>query len=85
MEYLEEKGSAMDLLEREYGIILDRAEHEAWATAATAEQARALGVAEGSPLLAIETMFITNGGAPGGYRLAMHRSDEFKYQFTTGG
>ena len=83
VEYLQEKGSAMDLLEREYGIILDRAEHEAWATAATAEQARALGVAEGSPLLAIETIFFSTGGVPAGWRLALHQAEEFKYHFVT--
>ncbi|QGU04225.1 GntR family transcriptional regulator [Corynebacterium comes] len=83
VEYLQEQGSAMDLLEREYGITLDRAEHEAWATAATAEQASSLGVAEGSPLLAIETIFFSTGGVPAGWRLAMHQAEEFKYHFVT--
>jgi GntR family transcriptional regulator len=83
VEFLEERGSAMELLEREYGITLDRAEHEAWATAATAEQAAALGVAEGSPLLAIETIFFSTGGVPAGWRLAIHQAEEFKYHFVT--
>lgn len=81
--YLEEKGSAMDLLEREYGITLDRAEHEAWATAATAEQGETFGVPEGSPLLAIETIFFSTGGVPAGWRLALHQAEEFKYRFVT--
>lgn len=83
VEFLEERGSAMELLEREYGITLDRAEHEAWATAATAQQAAALGVAEGSPLLAIETIFFSTGGVPAGWRLAIHQAEEFKYHFVT--
>ncbi|NMB22659.1 MAG: GntR family transcriptional regulator [Corynebacterium sp.] len=82
---LEGDESAFELLERNFGIALTRSDNEAWATAATEETAGHLDVTVGSPLLAIETIFITNGGAPGGYRLAMHRSDEFKYQFTTGG
>ncbi|RSZ65514.1 GntR family transcriptional regulator [Corynebacterium hylobatis] len=83
VEFLEERGSAMELLEREYGITLDRAEHEAWATAATTKQAAALGVAKGSPLLAIETIFFSTGGVPAGWRLAIHQAEEFKYHFVT--
>ncbi len=82
---LEETGSAFVLLERGFGITLDRAEHEAWATAATAGHASALGVREGSPLLAIETVFFTAGGLPAGWRSAVHRAEEFKYRFVTSG
>ncbi|MEU4653362.1 GntR family transcriptional regulator [Streptomyces sp. NPDC023723] len=82
---LEDKGSAFQLLERGFGITLDRAEHEAWATAATAEQAATLGVREGSPLLVIETTFYTTGGLPAGWRSAVHRAEEFKYRFVTSG
>lgn len=80
---LEEAGSAFELLEREFGITLDRAEHEAWATAATPDQAAALGVSEGSPLLVIETTFFTTGGLPSGWRSAVHQAEEFKYHFVT--
>lgn len=83
VEFLEQHGSALDLLEREFGISLERAEHEAWATAASAEQAAALGVREGSPLLAIETTFYSVGGVPTGWRMAMHQAEEFKYHFVT--
>ncbi|WP_320773157.1 GntR family transcriptional regulator [Streptomyces sp. CRN 30] len=82
---LEDKGSAFQLLERGFGITLDRAEHEAWATAATAEHAATLGVREGSPLLVIETTFFTVGGLPAGWRSAVHRAEEFKYRFETRG
>ncbi|EHK88060.1 GntR family transcriptional regulator [Saccharomonospora azurea] len=80
---LEEKGSAFELLERQFGITLDRAEHEAWATAATADHAATLGVRAGSPLLVIETTFFTAGGLPAGWRSAVHRAEEFKYRFVT--
>lgn len=82
-EDLEAGSSAFELLERQFGITLTQSDNEAWATAATEETADHIRVAVGSPLLAIETIFITTGGAPAGYRLAMHRSDEFKYHFIT--
>lgn len=82
---LEDRGSAFELLERESGITLDRAEHEAWATAtaATAEQAATFGVPVGSPLLVIETTFFTTGGLPAGWRSAVHQAEDFKYRFVT--
>ena len=80
-EDLEGGGSAFALLERAYGIVLDRAEHEAWATAATAAQAEALGVVEGSPLLVIDTLFYAKGGVPVGWRTAVHHAEEFRFHF----
>jgi GntR family transcriptional regulator len=82
-EELEDEGSAFKLLERRFGITLDRAEHEAWATAASADRAATFGVGEGSPLLVIETIFFTTGGRPAGWRSAVHRAEDFKYRFTT--
>ncbi|AUI50453.1 GntR family transcriptional regulator [Arthrobacter crystallopoietes] len=80
---LEDKGSAFELLERDYGITLDRAEHEAWATAADTDQAATFGVRAGSPLLVIETIFFTTGGLPAGWRSAVHQAEDFKYRFVT--
>lgn len=82
-EELEHGPSAFQLLERDFGIALDRYDNEAWATAATAEQAKNLDIPVGSPVLAIETTFITKGGNPTGFRLALHGSDKFKYHFST--
>ncbi len=82
-EELEDTGSAFELMEQEFGITLDRAEHEAWATAATAGQAATFGVPAGSPLLVIETTFYTTGGLPAGWRSAVHRAEDFKYRFVT--
>lgn len=78
---LEEHGSAFALLERDYGLVLDHAEHDVWATEATQTQAEALAVPVGSPLLAIETLFFAAGGWPAGFRSAVHRADDFKYRF----
>lgn len=83
-EDLEAQGSAFDLLEKQFGIAHVRAEHEAWATAATAEQAETFGVDAGSPLLVIETIFFTTGDRPAGWRSAVHQAEKFKYRFTTG-
>jgi GntR family transcriptional regulator len=82
-EDLKDGGSALTLLERKYGIALDHAEHEAWATTANAEHAQTLGVAEGSPLLVIDTVFYATGGVAVGWRSAIHRPEEFKFHFVT--
>lgn len=76
-------GSAFAILEKQYGITLDRAEHEAWATSASPEHAEALGVAVGSPVLVIDTVFFATGGVAVGWRSAVHRAEEFKYRFDT--
>lgn len=80
---LESSGSGFELLERDFGITLGRAEHESWATAASSEHAAALAVPEESPLLVIETVFYTTQGIPAGWRSAVHRADRFKYRFIT--
>lgn len=82
-EELKDGGSALTLLERKYGITLDHAEHEAWATTANSHHAEALGVEEGSPLLVIDTVFYAKGGVAVGWRSAIHRPEEFKFHFVT--
>lgn len=77
------KDSAFELLKKGYGITLDRAEHEAWATSASERMAKVMEVEPGAPLLVIDTTFFTLGGVPAGYRSAIHRADEFKYRFVT--
>lgn len=80
-EELEAAGTAFELLEHSHGIRLESAEHEAWATTASASQASDLGVGEGEALFALETMFYTTGGIAAGHRLALHRADDFRYRF----
>ncbi|MGC5075493.1 GntR family transcriptional regulator [Agrococcus sp. DT81.2] len=80
---LDNGSSALDLLERQYGIRIERSEHEARATAATAEQAALLDVQPSSPLLVIDTTFFTTGGVGTAYRTALHRANEFSFRFHT--
>lgn len=80
---LEEQESAFELLARNFSVVLERAEHEAWATEATPQLAKALGVPEGNPLLIIETVFFSVGGVPVGWRHAVHLAEDFKYRFVT--
>lgn len=75
--------SALDLLERQYGIVIERSEHDASATAADDEQAALLAVEPGDPVLVIETVFFATGGVPTLHRLAAHRADEFSFRFVT--
>lgn len=79
---LESSGSAFEVLERQHGISLEHTEHEVWATSADRHYADSLGVAKGSPVLAIATTFFTTGGVPAGWRLAIHKAEEFTYRFT---
>lgn len=82
-EELRDGGTSLALLEQRYGIVVSHSEHEAWATAATAEHAAILGVPEGSPLLAIDTVFYAKGGVAVGWRSAVHTAEEFKFRFVT--
>lgn len=82
-EELRDGGSAFALLERDFGLVVERAEHEAWATAATPEQAESLQVDEGSPLLVVDTVFYARGGLPAGWRRAVHHAEQFKFRFVT--
>jgi GntR family transcriptional regulator len=80
---LKDGGSALALLEQRHGIVLDHAEHEAWATSATAHQAKVLDVPVGAPVLVIDTVFYARGGDAVGWRSAVHRPEEFKFHFVT--
>lgn len=83
MQQLEETGSAFVLLEREFGVAVARVEHEAWASAADVEAAELLAVADGSPVLTVDSTFYTKEGRRIGWRTNVHRPDQFKYRFTT--
>jgi GntR family transcriptional regulator len=76
---VEDASSAFALLEH----ALTRSEHHVWATAATASDAADLGLPEGAPVLVVETTLFTREGRPGGWRRSVHRSNEFKYVFTS--
>lgn len=78
---LDDGGSALALLERDYGVTLAHAEHEAWATAADERVATLLGITEGDPVLVIDTVFTATDGSIVGWRSAVHRAEEFKFHF----
>ena len=80
---LEEAGSAFELLQQRYGIDLTRSEHHVWASGAKGDDAAALELGEGEPILVVETLLLTRDGRPGGWRRAIHRADDFKYVFAS--
>ncbi|MGP6170021.1 GntR family transcriptional regulator [Microbacterium sp. A204] len=80
---LDDGGSMLAILDRRYGLVVERSEHDARAIAANAEQAASLDVRLGSPLLAVETVFFATGGLPIGWRQAVHRAEEFAFRFVT--
>jgi GntR family transcriptional regulator len=82
---LEAAASVFDLLEERFSIVLDRSEHEAVAIVATPEHVAALAVAPGTPLLAIDTLFFTLGGAPAGYRRVIQVTEVAAFRFVTDG
>lgn len=78
---LERSGSVFALIERDLGVTFTRGEQQIWASGASREEARALGVKAGAPVLIAVTTMFTPDGSPGGWRRAVHRADEFKYAF----
>lgn len=79
---LEQTGTVFAVIERDLGITYTRGEQQIWASGATREEARALGVKTGVPVLIAVTTMCTPDGRPGGWRRAVHRADEFKYAFS---
>jgi GntR family transcriptional regulator len=79
---LEEVGNVFYLLERDLGISLSRGEHQIWATSASHEEAEALGVTLGDPILVIETTMYTRNDRLIGWRRAVHKAEDYKYAFT---
>ena len=80
---LEEAQSGITLLERQYGITVPRAEHRVWAHAAGADEAAALGLRIGDPVLVIETVLFTREGHPTVWRRLADRADGIKHAFTS--
>lgn len=80
---LEAEGSAFELLEKRFGIALERSEHEVWSIQADEAQAASFGVPAVAPLLMIETRFVATGGALIGYRRLIHQAGDIHFRFTT--
>ncbi len=80
-EELERAGAVFPLIERALGVVFTRGEQYIWAAGASQEEARALEVKVGAPVLVTVTTMFTNDGHPGGWRRAVHRAEDFKYAF----
>ena len=73
--------SLYDTLARQYGITLRQAERWLAALAATEEQAALLGIAEGAPVIAIESIGSAGSGEPVEYYMAYYRTDHARLHF----
>ncbi|GAA3880430.1 GntR family transcriptional regulator [Leifsonia kafniensis] len=78
---LESAGSAIELLERAHGVRVARSEHRVWASAASAQEASALAIAEGDPVLVLETVMRTREGRPVIWRRLADHADTIKHTF----
>jgi GntR family transcriptional regulator len=81
IEELERVGTVFAVIERELGLVYTRGEQHIWASGASQEEAKALGIDMGSPVLVAVTTLFTKDGRPGGWRRALHRAEDFKYAF----
>lgn len=78
---LERVGTVFAVVEQELGVVFTRGEQHIWASGANQEEAKALEVEVGAPVLVAVTTLFTSDGRPGGWRRALHRAEDFKYAF----
>ncbi len=76
---LEEVGSLYKLLESKFGLVPAEADETLEATAATAREARLLGIRRGSPVLLIERTTWSNDQRPVEFCKMVYRADRYKY------
>ncbi|HUH88728.1 MAG TPA: UTRA domain-containing protein, partial [Pusillimonas sp.] len=81
VQELERTGTVFALIEQALGLTFTRGEQHIWASGASKEEAEALEVKVGAPVLVTVTTMFTHDGQPGGWRRAVHRADDFKYAF----
>lgn len=81
---LESAGSAIALLEARYGTTVSRSEHHVWARGAGAEEAAALGLEVGAPVLEVESLTFTREGRPLIWRRIVDRGEGVKHVFISG-
>jgi len=70
------------LIERSLGVIFKRGEQQIWASSAKRDEAEALEIKVGDPVLVTVTTMFTSDGQPGGWRRAVHRAEDFKCAFS---
>lgn len=78
---LERAGTVFALVDQKLGMTFTRGVQNIWASGASQEEAEALEIAAGAPVLVAVTTLYTRDGQPGGWRRAVHRADDFKYAF----
>lgn len=76
---LERSGTIFPLIDQTLGMRFTREEQIIWAGGATADEATALDVLPGTPVLVSITTMFTSEGQPSGWRRAVHRAEDFKY------
>lgn len=81
MAELERAGTMFALVDEKLGLTFTRGVQNIWATGASEEEANALEVEPGSPVMVSMTILFSRDGKPGGWRRAVHRADDFKYTF----
>ncbi len=74
------KGPMYRLFEAEFGVRMIRADEKLRALAADAEQAHALEVTTGTPLLSVERLACTYGDKPVELRRGLYRTDRHHYR-----
>lgn len=78
---LEDAGTVLVLLERDYGISLRKGRQMIWASSATTQHASELGIAFGEPVLMASLLVFGEGDAPVGYSETVHPAQQFRYVF----
>ena len=78
-EELERSGTIFSRVEQQLGIVFTHGEQNIWAAGATGEEADALDVKAGDPVLVTVTTMFKADGYPGLWRRAVHRAEDFKY------
>lgn len=80
-EELERSGTVFPLIDQKLGIRFTHGDQQIWASGARREEAEALGIEVGAPVLVAVTTMFAGDGRPGGWRRAVHPADDFKYTF----
>jgi DNA-binding GntR family transcriptional regulator len=74
------QGATYALFELEFGVRMVRAEEKIRAVAADAQQAAALALPAGAPLLSVERLSFTYNDAPMELRRGLYRTDTHHYR-----
>ncbi|MGZ0750081.1 GntR family transcriptional regulator [Kluyvera sichuanensis] len=81
MVELEQAGTMFALVNQQLGMTFTRGVQNIWATGANTEEAEALEIEPGAPVMVSATTLYSRDGKPAGWRRAVHRADDFKYTF----